>query len=300
MQDKTRQDKTRQDKTRHNIMKYITPYVTAHTSGFLSANNTGLGNVLFQIASIYGISKTYGMTAVFPNVKRYCDILFDRFHFLHRHTILRHLYEQVDPDVSFPHIIYERENMNRTYDTDMIHTIQTVNDNTMIHGYLECYSYFEDSIEDIRHLFSIDDQSMRMIRHLYGDLLFSTDYTTVSIHFRGNEYLTIMNSPYDYDYYNRAIQYISQSVRSAPLHFLIFTDDPQSIDLTRLPSMTSHTFISSSYDYLDLWTMSLCAHHILCRSTFSWWGARLHHTGTPLVVYRKEDHCDMMKGFIGI
>ena len=274
-------------------MKYITPYVTAHTSGFLSVKNTGLGNVLFQIASIYGIAKRYGMRAVFPNVKVYCDILFTRFHFLHRYTILRHLYSQEDPIVPFPHHIYEKEHMNRTYDTEMIHTIQTIKDNTMIHGYLESYSYFEDSIEDIRRLFSVDDLSMHTIRHLYGNLLFSTTHTSVSIHFRGNEYLTVMNSPYDYDYYERAIQYMHQRVSSP--HFLVFTDDPASIDMTRLPSMTSYTFITSSYDYLDLWTMSLCAHHILCRSTFSWWGARLHPNGTPHVVY-----CDMMKGFLGI
>ena len=281
-------------------MKYITPYLTAHTSGFLSATNTGLGNVLFQIASVYGIAKRYGMIAVFPNVRVYGDLLSTRFHFPHRHTILRHIYSQEETVLSFPHHLYEREHMNRTYDKEMIHTIQTVHENTMIHGYLECYSYFKDSIEDIRQLFSIDEESMRMIRHLYGDLLFSTSHTTISIHFRGREYLTVMNSPYDYDYYERAIQYVCQRVPSA--HFLIFTDDPQSIDVTRLPSMTSYTFLSSTYDYLDLWTMSLCAHHILCKSTFSWWGARLHYDqqAAPLVLYRKEDHCDMLEGCIGI
>lgn len=279
-------------------MKYITSYITAHTSGFLSAKNTGLGNVLFQIASVYGIAKKYAMMAVFPNVKVYCDILFSRFQFPHRHTILRQVYSKEDHAVSFPHHIYEKDHMNRTFDTDMIHAVQNTHENSMLHGYIECYSYFEDSIEDIRQLFSIDNKSMSMIHHLYGPLLFSNTHTAVSIHFRGNEYLTVMNHPYDYDYYHRAIEYIIQSVNHP--HFLIFTDDPQSIDLSRLPSMTSYTFISSTYDYLDLWTMSLCAHHILCRSTFSWWAARLNPHENPIVLYRKKDDCDMMKGFIGI
>lgn len=279
-------------------MKYLTPYVTAHTSGFLSATNTGLGNVLFQIASVYGIAKRHGMTPVFPHVTVYGDLLWNRFQFPHRHTILRHFYAQKEPVVSFPHHFYEEERMNRSYDKEMIHILQTVQDNTMIHGYLESYSYFEDSIEDLRRLFAIDEDSMRLIQDRYGNLLFSADHTAISIHFRGNEYLTVMNSPYDYDYYDRAIQYLSQRVTS--IHFLVFTDDPRSIDFTRLPSMTSYTLMTPSYDYLDLWTMSLCAHHILCRSTFSWWAARLHPNGTPIVLYRKEDTCDMMKGFLGI
>ena len=45
-------------------MKYITPYITAHTSGFLSTKNTGLGNVLFQIASCYGIAKDHNIILI--------------------------------------------------------------------------------------------------------------------------------------------------------------------------------------------------------------------------------------------
>lgn len=36
--------------------QYIMPYITAKTSDHLSSKNTGLGNVMFQIASCIGLA----------------------------------------------------------------------------------------------------------------------------------------------------------------------------------------------------------------------------------------------------
>jgi hypothetical protein len=264
-------------------MKYITPYITAHTSGFLSNKNTGLGNVLFQIASCYGIAKEHNINIQFNNVHHYCNILFQRFNYNHKDTILRNIHTIADHSIQFNNIIYENSTSSRKYSEELLSTIIHAQENIMIHGYLESILYFAKYKDDICTMFSIDNESYKIIMQKYGEILNSSTYTPISIHFRGNEYIT--NSSYDYAYYNRAIDYICMTTNNP--YFLIFTDDPNSINLQQL-SMKNYIFITHSYDYLELWTMSLCKHHIISISTFSWWGAYLNTNSDRVVLYNKE------------
>jgi hypothetical protein len=183
-------------------------------------------------------------------------------------------------------LIKERDNYHNKYDIDLINNIQNIPDNIscIIYGYLEHISYFENYIDEIKNLFSIDDMSYKKIMNKYGYLLNSTNIIPISIHFRGNEYLTVMNTPYNYEYYNRAIEYIMDNVNNP--HFLIFTDDIHSINFNKINiTQNNYTVIENDYDYLDLWCMSLCKHNILHKSTFSWWGAFLNNNIDKIVLY---------------
>ena len=77
-------------------MKYITSSISAYESQFLSKNNTGLGNVLFQIASVYGISKQLGINCTFPRVKMFGEKLYNLFGYNHKDTIFRNVSSQND------------------------------------------------------------------------------------------------------------------------------------------------------------------------------------------------------------
>lgn len=265
-------------------MKYITPFITAHDSQFLSSKNTGLGNVLFQIASCYGISKILDINITFNNVKLYCDILYDRFNLNHKDTILRNLYYKHDLTVHF-NMIKETSDYNRKYDYQLIHSISQSTDNHIIWGYLESFKYFDEYINDIQDLFSIDEKSYNIIIEKYGNLLCCNVITPISIHFRGNEHLYIDGINYDYDYYNRAINYMIKNVKNP--YFLLFTDDIKSIDFNKLYLNNNYTHIVNEYDYLDLWTISLCKHNIVSTSTFSCWGAFLNKNNDKIVLCNK-------------
>ena len=106
----------------------------------------------------------------------------------------------------------------------------------------------------------MDNGSYDIIMNKYGEILNSSTYTPVSIHFRGNKYIT--NSSYDYEYYNRAIDYIHTIAKNP--YFLFFTDDPTSINIEQL-RVNNYVFITHNYDYLELWTMSLRINIILYR-----------------------------------
>lgn len=264
-------------------MIYITPYITAHTSPYLSNKNTGLGNVLFQIAASYGISKKYNINIVFNNVTHYCNILQERFQFDYKCTILNKIYSINDSSIIFNNTIYEDSKYSRKYDDNLISSIIHIKENSILYGYFENIAYFDEYKTDILNIFSIDNHSLDVINKKYGDILNSNN-TLISIHFRGNEY--IINNDFDYEYYNRAINYMYKHVSNP--YFLIFTDDYNRIDFNKLHIKHNYLYIENEYDYLDLWTMSLCKHNIISISTFSWWGAFLNKNDNKIVLYNKD------------
>jgi hypothetical protein len=277
-------------------MKYITPYITAHSSPFLSSKNTGLGNVLFQIASCYGIAKDNNCGVIYNNVKYYCDLLYHKYKYNHKDTILRNIYS-INDSILFDIMINENSNDARKYSNELISSITTNNCNIMINGYLESMLYFNKYKSEIIELFSIDDASFSIIMEKYGHILQS--FTPVSIHFRGNEYFSINGTDYDYNYYNRAIDYIYKHIINP--YFLLFTDDYNSIDFMKL-HMKDYIHITHQYDYLELWTISLCKHNIISNSTFSWWGAFLNKNENKIILCNKntynkfsETHTDFLQ-----
>lgn len=104
---------------------------------------------------------------------------------------------------------------------------------------------------------------------------------SVSIHVRRGDYLNSKpNDPFQYDgvatisYYNESIAYFKKKTESP--FFYIFSND---IDWCK------RNFIGSEFYFVecnigekswrDLYLMSLCKHHIIANSSFSWWGAWL-------------------------
>lgn len=86
------------------------------------------------------------------------------------------------------------------------------------------------------------------------------------------------------DYYDRAAQYIAAHV-AAP-HFFIFSDDmpwvKENLKLSFPVTFVDHN--NESSDYNDLLLMSLCDHHIIANSSFSWWGAWLSDSAEKIVI----------------
>lgn len=86
------------------------------------------------------------------------------------------------------------------------------------------------------------------------------------------------------DYYHSAIDFVARHVE-AP-EFFIFSDD--------IPWVKEHLMISHPCHYVehnkganshnDMRLMSLCRHHIIANSSFSWWGAWLNPAPDKIVV----------------
>lgn len=97
---------------------------------------------------------------------------------------------------------------------------------------------------------------------------------SVSVHVRRGDYLRDQSfNVCTVDYYRSAIRYFNS--KSKGIRFYFFSDDMAWCKETF--AMVKNTeFIEKTADEVeDLYLMSLCQHHIIANSTFSWWGAWL-------------------------
>ena len=115
----------------------------------------------------------------------------------------------------------------------------------------------------------------------------------ISIHVRRGDYITNSHANKYHgicssEYYTRAIDYIYE--KCSDPHFFIFSDDPQWIR-QNMDIQYPHTFMGkseNSKDYEDMWLMSLCKHHIIANSSFSWWSAWLCNNVSKIVIAPKR------------
>jgi hypothetical protein len=108
----------------------------------------------------------------------------------------------------------------------------------------------------------------------------------VSIHVRRGDYLKpIINSVHGIlssAYYKNATDHIKLKIAD-PVYF-IFSDDAEWCTIN-LPFINDEKHIISQHDdWIDMYLMSLCKHHIVANSSFSWWGAWLSQNSDGIVL----------------
>jgi len=104
--------------------------------------------------------------------------------------------------------------------------------------------------------------------------------TSVSVHIRRGDYVNnpqaaLFHGNCGIDYYYRCASAISE-IHQHP-HFFVFSDDPEWARKNFRPPQAT-TFIDHNGPeeaHEDIRLMSLCQHHIIANSSFSWWGAWL-------------------------
>lgn len=110
---------------------------------------------------------------------------------------------------------------------------------------------------------------------------------SVSIHIRRGDYFTPQYvSTYGVctkDYFEKAIKIMKEKIPNA--RFFVFTDDIDWVnDHIQLDAdaLIIPNYDISQFAYIEL--MSLCKHHIISNSSFSWWGAILNEKKDSLVI----------------
>lgn len=150
-------------------------------------------------------------------------------------------------------------------------------DDVYLQGYFQSELYFipiEDVIRrDLTVITPPSDINQAMMQKIA-----STD--AVSLHVRRGDYANdpktkAYHGVLSLDYYREAIKLAAESVVTP--HFFMFSDDVswlrEQFDLNYPHTLIDHN--DSDHDYEDLRLMSLCKHHIIANSSFSWWGAWL-------------------------
>ena len=157
-------------------------------------------------------------------------------------------------------------------------------------GYWQSEKYFLEVGTQIRKEFSFKLPLEKKNTEI-ADQIKQTN--AVSLHVRRGDYVGNSKSSKMYklctlDYYKSSIQYIADRVKNP--NFIVFSDD---IAWARdnLKIEFAHQYLDhnqSAESYNDLRLMSLCRHHIIANSSFSWWGAWLNSKPNKLVIAPKN------------
>lgn len=248
----------------------------------------GLGNQLFQYATGRSLAMLRGTELVvdptwFENVPS--DVTFRQYE-LGRYDIAARLPTAVErraiplmrgrftrrlPFLHRWHLV--RETSSRHYDEAVL---QAPN-NSYLDGYWQSARYFDGIRKTLlqelqpRAPMAPADQAVAA-RMAEGE--------AVSVHVRRSDYVTHSRASQTHgtcsiEYYQDAFAALRQQVKNPQL--FIFSDDPDwTRENLRLDAPTEYvTHNGGDTAFQDIRLMSLCRHHIIANSSFSWWGAWL-------------------------
>ena len=158
-----------------------------------------------------------------------------------------------------------------------------------VSGYWVSYKYFQDIADVLRTEFAIKNNLSGDNLELAQKIL---EDNSVSLHIRRGDYINI-GCCLPLDYYYQAINNLKKNVEHP--HFYVFSDDVIWVKEHFQIGIDEVTYVShngAEQDYEDLRLMSLCKHHIIANSTFSWWGAWLCKNDQKIVYAPDRGNAD--------
>jgi len=145
-------------------------------------------------------------------------------------------------------------------------------------GFYQRLDYLSGIENEVRKTFCFDihktsKETQEMLRRI------EADKTAVSLHVRRGDYMlpqhyASVGCVCNIEYFKKAIEQANALIEQP--HYYIFSDDPSWVR-ENLP-VTGAVYINwnkGTSSWQDMMLMAQCRHHIICNSTFSWWGAWL-------------------------
>lgn len=153
-------------------------------------------------------------------------------------------------------------------------------------GYWQSEKYFADWAAQIRADFTFQQPLESKNAELAKQI---SQLNAVSLHVRRGDYAINLKTNATHglcslDYYQESIRYIADRVGQP--HFFIFSDDITWVN-SNLKMDFPHVYVQHNHgadSYNDMRLMSLCRHHIIANSSFSWWGAWLNSNMDKIVI----------------
>jgi len=255
----------------------------------------GLGNQMFQYACGKTVAyrrhaRLYLDTSWFDSGNRTFMLdVFPNIHYsLHRekksifNRLLRRigLYKEISY-VNEPHYSYWSE-------------IEQIKSSVILSGYWQNEKYFFDISSVIRKIFLFPKFECLEAKNLSKKIKEAP--CSINIHVRRGDYVenhetNSFHGTCSPDYYKKALQIIIDKYdRKITPELYLFSDDPEwvknNFNTCGLPFVVVNIKEHEDKPYHDMHLMTLCQHHIVANSSFSWWGAWLS-SGNGIVVAPK-------------
>jgi hypothetical protein len=172
----------------------------------------------------------------------------------------------------------------------------------ILNGYFQSYRYFEKEKEIIFKMIQLREQQEK-VREEFSFVFLSKDSKPtifISMHFRLGDYVQLQHCHplLPIEYYKKSLDYLFSFLPSQThLKILYFCEsNDNTIVMNHILYLKDHfkeeplEFIKapdSIPDWKQLLLMSICNHHIIANSTFSWWGAYFNNSVESMVCYPK-------------
>ena len=149
----------------------------------------------------------------------------------------------------------------------------------MLDGFWQSAGYFADCEAVIRRELTFNRETNPTFKS-YRQAIEQAEQP-ISVHIRRGDYVTHPEFSQSFgfvgvDYYRAAIARLTTQFPAATL--FLFSDEPTWVQENLTPNVP-HIFVKNTghdADLDDMQLMSLCHHHIIANSSFSWWGAWLN------------------------
>lgn len=165
-----------------------------------------------------------------------------------------------------------KEDLSR-FDEELKHPYR----NSYIEGYFSTQQFFADAEKELRNVFRVVNPAPANVAEIAGLI----NENTVAFSIRRGDFLgNPLHNICSIEYFKRAVAQMRQVIPQ--LELLVFSDEIDWIQ-TNLQFDVPHRFVKDIHDHMDhMRLMSLCKHHIIPNSTFSWWGAWLSQPKTVI------------------
>ena len=241
-------------------------YITTNHMG-------GICNVLFKLSAAISLAKDNGVEYIFSNeflrpISTECPKAgFDPDYSIYKDNLLR--------NVSFIEKLPFSYRVHRELSFNYTEINYNVGENLLLEGYFQSEKYFSNNKDYIINLFEPTESIKQIILERLPNV-----QNSISIHIRRGDYL--LNPSYhpqqSLEYYTSAINLLGIN-----RNYLIFSDDLNGVK-GMFDFLPNKQFVSFSKDYLELYSMSMCEHNIICNSTFGWWGAYLNKNKNKKII----------------
>lgn len=163
-------------------------------------------------------------------------------------------------------------------------------DNIYLEGYWQTEQYFKRIEPILQKDFSLKITLGTIIHEMSERIV--QDGNAVSVHVRRGDYVTDPETNKTHgvctiDYYERALEKMMQNIDN--VKFFIFSDDPNWVKENI--SLDAPSYCVSDHglkNYEEQYLMSLCRHHIIANSSFSWWGAWICSNPEKIIIAPKK------------
>lgn len=244
-------------------------------------NSGRYGNQMFQLAALIGIAEKSGYELKIPieNTKDDFDVFFDLSKQKTEPTNMELRKPFLIPDKYFAPAEQIVPNINQRYEEPQFHfnpNVFNIPDNIDINGYFQSEKYFKHAEEIVREVFTFRPEIREKAKLELAKV--KDDAPRVSIHVRRGDYVanSANHTVTGMEYYAEAI---NKFFSKEAYRFVVFSDDPE-----WCKEMFEGGYIVDINDsYTEMCMMSMCDHHIIANSSFSWWGAWLNPNPQKIV-----------------